>query len=444
MLIAKNILKRNTRYKRLQMLLISILIAALLLPLVLAAPVAAAPYLEVDAKAAILVDNNSGRILYAKNIDEALEPASMTKMMTEYLILEQIRKGGIAWDDMVVASEYAAWMGATGGSAIYLAKGERHTVRELFYAVAIASGNDATVALAEHIAGSETAFAKLMNEKAREMGLNDTHFVTASGYPAEELGEYRPAISGKNEMSARDAATLAWYLINDFPELRPIASQTSLLFRPGEEHFNINRMLSGFSNGYDGLDGVKTGHTSQAGYCFTATAERDNIRLISVVFATNSKEKRESETRKLLNYGFNNYERIQLVGATQSIADSEELVLAKGRQRTVAGVADQSLYLVIERGERANYQATYELTEDLVAPIKKGDVLGTISYKHEKDGEVIEAVYLNDSFRTLEQVPLVADVDVDRSGVISLFFRGVGDMFSKVYNVIADTFKKLF
>lgn len=440
----RNIIKLNRSNKRMQMLLISILIAVLLVPLIIVAPVTAAPYLDIDAKAAILVDNNSGKILYAKNIDEALEPASMSKMMTEYLILEQIKKGGIAWDDIVVASEYAAWMGVNGGSAVYLAKGERHTVRELFYAVAIASGNDATVALAEYISGSETAFAKLMNEKAREMGLNDTYFVTSTGYPADELGQYRPAISGQNEMSARDAATLAWYLINDFPGLREISSQTKLEFRPGQEHTNVNFMLPGLIFAYEGLDGVKTGHTSQAGYCFTGTAERDNIRLISVVFATSSLEKRASETRKLLNYGFNNYERIQLVGATQTVSGSEELAIAKGRQRTVKGVADESLYLVIERGERANYKATYELAEDVVAPIRKGDVLGTISYIHQQDGETLDAVYLNDSFRALEQVKLVADVDVDRSGVISLFFRGVGDMFSKVYNVIADTFKKLF
>ncbi len=426
---------------KLRKIFILTLIASLILSLGVIAPVAAAPALEVNATAAILVDNNSGKILYGKNIDEQLEPASMSKMMTEYLILEHIKNGAISWDDKVSASEYAAWMGANGGSAVYLAVGERHTVRELFVAVAIASANDATVALAEYISGSESAFARLMNQKAEEMGLTGSYFVNASGYPTENQDKYPSELPGTNLMTARDAAILAWNLLNDYPEILEISSQARLEFRPGQVHTNVNFMLPELIFGYEGLDGLKTGHTKQAGYCFTGTAKKNDIRLISVVFGTASLEKRASETRKLLNYGFNNYERIQLIGANESVVGAEQVPVAKGKEKVVSAVAGEALHLVIERGDRTSYQATAVYDEIAEAPLAKGDTIGYITYTYGHNGEPLKAVYLNDSFRELERVNLVANEQVEKAGAISLFFRSIGEGISKVYNTIAGGIK---
>lgn len=430
--------------QKIRKIFVSILIASLILSLIVIAPVAAAPPLDVKAKAAILVDNNSGKILYGQNIDQQLEPASMSKMMTEYLVLEHVENGAISWDDQVTASEYAGWMGVNGGSAVYLAEGERHTVRELFSAVAVASANDAAVALAEHIAGSESAFARLMNQKAEEMGLTGTYFVNSSGYPTENLEKYQSELPGTNLMTARDAAILAWHLLNDYPEILVTSSQARLEFRAGQVHTNVNFMLPELIYGYNGLDGLKTGHTKQAGYCFTGTAEKNDIRLISVVFGTSSLDERAAETRKLLNYGFNNYERIKLIGANESLAGSEFVAVAKGKEKVVGAITDEALYLVIERGDRNSYQAIMEYTAEPVAPIKKGDQVGYITYTYGHTGEPIDNDYLDDSFRELEKVKLVANESVEKANVVSLFFRSIGETISMVYNKIADTIKSFF
>lgn len=421
-----------------------ILIVSLILSFTVVTPVFAAPPLEVNAEAAILVDNNSGKILYGHNIDEQLEPASMSKMMTEYLVLEHVANGVISWEETVTVSEYAGWMGVNGGSAVYLAEGERHTVRELFSAVAVASANDAAVALAEHIGGSESAFARLMNQKAEEMGLTGTYFVNASGYPTENLDKYQSELPGKNLMTARDTAILAWHLLNDYPEILKTSSQARLEFRPGQVHTNVNFMLPELIYGYDGVDGLKTGYTKQAGYCFTGTAEKNDIRFISVVFGTESLAVRAAETRKLLNYGFNNYERIQLIGGNESVLESELISVAKGKNKEVRGVTEKELYLVIERGDRNSYQTKVEYIEGLEAPIVKGDLVGYLTYTYGHRDEPLDGTYLDDSFRELEKVKLLADEAVEKANVVSLFFRSIGETINMVYNKVADAIKGFF
>lgn len=441
----KNMRKESGRrtMQKTRKVLVSILILSLIFSFS-AVPVFATAPLEINAKAAILVDNNSGRILYEQNIDEQLEPASTSKMMTEYLVLEHVMNGSISWDDKVTASEYAGWMGINGGSAVYLAEGERHTVRELFTAVAIASANDAAVALAEHISGSESDFARLMNQKAKEMGLTGTYFVNASGYPTEDMEKYQSDLPGTNLMTTRDAAILAWYLLNDYPQILETSSKARLEFRPGQVHTNVNFMLPELIYGYDGLDGLKTGYTRQAGYCFTGTAKKNDIRLISVVFGTTSLDKRAAETRKLLNYGFNNYENIQLIGANESVSGSELIPLSKGKEKEVAAVSEEALYLLIKRGDRDSYQAIVEYDEKLEAPIAKGTQIGDITYNYTDKGESIDNIYLDDRFVDLEKVKLVANESVEKSNVITLFFRSIGDTISKVYNVVVDAIIDLF
>ncbi|TKI58323.1 D-alanyl-D-alanine carboxypeptidase [Brevibacillus antibioticus] len=231
-------------------------------------------YEKVDAQAAILIDSGTGEILYAQNADTPYPVASMSKMMTEYMLLEAIKEERVDWDDKLVVSENAA---ATGGSQVHLVAGDTYPIKDLYEAMVISSANNAAVAIGEYLAGSTSAFAEQMNLKAAELNLRSSSFVNATGLDSG---------NGQNEMTARDVGMLAYHLLNDFPDL------VNLTVEPSNTNLK--------------LDGLKTGYTNAAGYCFTATAKRGDKRLISVVMGAEEDATRFTETKKLMERGFDN------------------------------------------------------------------------------------------------------------------------------------------
>ncbi|MBO0991804.1 D-alanyl-D-alanine carboxypeptidase family protein [Bacillus sp. SD088] len=266
------------------------------------------PELAIQAKAAMLLDVDTGHVLYEKNKDLALPPASMSKIMTELLVLEAIERQEISWDQFVTPSEYV-WMISTspGLASVSLQQGQTYSVRELFDAMAIHSANDAAIALAETVAGSEGAFVKLMNERAEQLGLEQSHFVNSSGLNNRDLGKYRSTgeANEDNQMSAQDLARLAQRLLINYPEILQTAEKPTLTFG-SDSYGNTNLMLPGGGSSleYAGVDGLKTGFTDEAGYCFIGTVERDGTRLISVVMGTDSLNARFIETTKLYDAAF--------------------------------------------------------------------------------------------------------------------------------------------
>lgn len=261
---------------------------------------------EVEARAVVLMDLNSGRILYSENGDVPLPPASMSKLMTELIILEEIKSGTHSWDESVKISKYASNI---GGVRLSLNEGDILTVKELFQSMAVYSANDAAVALAEHFAGTEENFVKRMNQKARDLQLsNDSYFVNASGLEiASNEREVPFNLEEETRMTALDTAKLAAHLINNHPEILNTSSKTQMKLKGRDLYLsNTNWMLPSLSGpySYEGTDGLKTGYTENAGYCFTGTAEKGGSRLIAVVMGTKSREARFEETRKLFDYGF--------------------------------------------------------------------------------------------------------------------------------------------
>lgn len=254
-------------------------------------------YEKVDAQAAILLDSQTGEIMYAQNADTPYPVASMSKMLTEYMLLEAIKEERVDWDDEIVVSENAA---ATGGSRVHLVAGEAYPIKDLYEAMAIGSANNAAVAIGEYLAGSTSAFAEQMNLKAAELNLKSSSFVNATGLDTE---------NGQNEMTARDVGMLAYHLLNDFPDIVKLTVEPSVELASTKENVaNTNLMLNGENADWSvaGLDGLKTGYTNAAGYCFTATAKRGDKRLISVVMGAEEDATRFTETKKLLERGFDN------------------------------------------------------------------------------------------------------------------------------------------
>lgn len=257
----------------------------------------------LKARSAIVLDGETGEIVYMKNAQQALPPASMSKMMTELIVLDSINAGQIAWQDAVAASNYAA---NVIGTQIGFGEGEVFTVRELFEAMVIQSANDAAVALAEYIAGSEQQFVQLMNRKARQLGLSvQTVFGNATGLGRQDLASHREAAAEQETlMTAYDVAILAKLLVEAYPEVLDIASKREAAIGRQQPLAATNLMLPGQKHFYAGLDGLKTGYTSAAGYCFTGTAVQGGKRLYTVVMGAGSSDSRFVETKKLLRFGF--------------------------------------------------------------------------------------------------------------------------------------------
>ncbi|KIP22297.1 D-alanyl-D-alanine carboxypeptidase dacC precursor [Anoxybacillus ayderensis] len=348
--------------------------------------------LATEARSAILIERDTGAILYEKNAHEPLPPASMTKIMTMLLIMEAIDQGKLKLDERVRASEYAASM---GGSQIFLEPGEEMTVDDLLKGVAIGSGNDASVALAERIAGSEEAFVHMMNEKARQLGLKHTAFENTTGLPAKNhySTAYDMAVMAK-ELLKYDLITKYTGTYEDY--LRENTNKKFWLV-------NTNRLVKF----YPGVDGLKTGYTSEAKYCLTATAKKGNMRVIAVVFGAPTPKARNAQITKMLDYAFSHYETKPLYKKDETIAI---VPVSKGKKKAVAAVTSEPISVLLKKGEKSEaVKTTWKLNKKVKAPVKKGDVLGTLIVK--KDGAVIA------------KSPLVAKEQVEEANMWELFKR---------------------
>ena len=312
---------------------------------------------ETSAPSAVLMEKTTGTVLYAKDEHTPREPASVTKIMTLLLTMEAIDSGQLSYDDVVTASARAASM---GGSQIWLKEGEQMTVRDLLKAVCVVSGNDAAVALGEHLAGSETAFVEKMNARAAELGMNDTHFVNACGLPAEG-----------HVASAHDIAVMSRELTLNHPDIRQFTTLWMDSLRDGASMLvNTNKLI----RFYDGATGLKTGSTDAAGYCLSATAERGGMELIAVVMKGRTSDERFADARAMLDYGFANY---TLVTVTPDTAIAP-LPVKLGERNAVQPVLTGDNTVLLEKTVANGLQQELALPESANAPVEQGDRLGEL------------------------------------------------------------------
>jgi D-alanyl-D-alanine carboxypeptidase (penicillin-binding protein 5/6) len=330
-------------------------------PATSAPPVPAAP--ELGAASYLLVDFNSGRALVEHNADQRVEPASITKLMTAYVVFDGLADGKIKLEDMVSISE-KAWR--TGGSRMFIDPSMQVSVEDLIRGMVIQSGNDASVALAEHLAGSEEAFAALMNHYAELLGMQGTHFINATGLPDAE-----------HYTTARDVVTLSIATIRDFPEYYAWYSEKEFTFNDIRQH-NRNTLLWRDP----AIDGLKTGHTESAGYCLAASAKRDGMRLVSALMGSSSESSRSSDTQTLLNYGFRFFETVQLYQAGQELTKAR---IWKGMTEEVTLGLEQELFVTIPSGRYDDLEAQVQMQTQLTAPLEAGSVVGQITVKLEDE-----------------------------------------------------------
>src|SRR5512143_1048943 len=351
---------------------------------------------EIAAKSYVLMDAASGDVLVGHEGDQRLPPASLTKMMTAYLATLEMQRGRIHPNDMVTISE-KAWR--TGGSKMFVEVGKQVSVDDLFHGIIIQSGNDASIAMAEHIAGSEDAFVPLMNAEAQRLGMRNTHFQDATGLP--NPGHYS---------SAHDMAILARAIIYADPAHYAIYAQKYFLWN-GIKQPNRNLLLWRD----DSVDGLKTGHTEEAGYCLVASAKRGNQRMIAAVFGTDSEAARAAETAKLLGYGFRFFESKSLYKKGSVLTQAP---VWKGAAREVKAGVNQDVAVSVAAGEADKLVAQIVLKPTLIAPVKQGDVIGKVEVRQ---GD-----------KVIKQVDLVALETVEQGGFfrrmwdgIRLFFKGL-------------------
>lgn len=319
-----------------------------------ATPIPKAP--EVGAKGYLIEDFQSGQAIAEKNADEPLEPASITKLMTAYVVFREIRDGSLALSDKVRISE-KAWR--TPGSRMFVEVNTQVSVADLLKGMIIQSGNDATVALAEQVAGSEESFAALMNHHAQELGMTRSHFTNSTGLPDKE-----------HYTTARDIARISRALINEFPEYYRWYSEKQFTYNDITQ-YNRNKLLWRDES----VDGLKTGHTDAAGYCLVTSAERDTMRLITVVLGTKSEEARADASQALLNYGFRFFETHKLYDAGNKLTSSR---IWKGAVEQVDLGLSDTLYVTIPRGEYKNLDASMQLRDRIMAPVSAGQALGRV------------------------------------------------------------------
>ena len=353
---------------------------------------AAAAELTVAGKSALLMDVATGTVLYESNPHEQLAPASVTKVMTMLLIMEAVDSGKIALTDMVTASEAAA---AKGGSQVYLKVGETMSVSEMLKCIAVSSANDCACAMAEHIAGSEEAFVGLMNDKARQLGMNDTNFVNCTGLDDGENAD-------QHKTSAHDIALMSRELLKNHPGIKKYTTIWMDTIRDGTFGLSNTNKLVRF---YQGATGLKTGFTSGAGYCLSATALRDGMELIAVVMGADTSTNRNAACKQLLDYGFANYAVI-----TPELTEAADVTVKLGKTSSIGVRLGDSASLLIDKGQKSSVTTQIHLEEQVTAPVSQGQRLGTMQVLV---GEQI-----------LSEVPLVAADGVER--------LTWGDLFVKV------------
>ena len=375
--------------------ILSLLFAATLLSAVSPAASAAGEEvaLSLSCPSAVLMEKETGAILYDQNAHQQLEPASVTKVMTLLLVMEAVDSGRVALDDTVTVSSYAAGM---GGSQVYLEEGEQMTVDEMIKCVTVVSGNDCAVALAEHLAGSETAFVAQMNQRARELGMEDTTFLNCTGLPAQG-----------HVTSAYDIALMSRELILNHPSIRDYATIWMDSIRGGEFGLtNTNRLI----RFYPGATGLKTGSTDGALYCMSATAERDGMELIAVVMKAPTTSQRFEDAKALLDYGFAHYS-LTSVYPEAPLAPVDVLL---GVQGQVQPQLQRDCRLLVRRGEEGQITTRLTLADNVEAPVDQGQTLGQME------------VYVGEELR--DTVPVLASRAVDRLSVPEIFSQMLQDL----------------
>ncbi|WP_186565237.1 D-alanyl-D-alanine carboxypeptidase family protein [Lawsonibacter celer] len=347
-----------------------------------------------QAASAVLMEKETGTILYEHHSHDKLEPASVTKIMTLLLTMEAVDSGQLKLEDTVTVSARAASM---GGSQVYLKEGEQMSVNDMLKAVAVASGNDASVALAEHLAGSEEAFVERMNQRSAELGMNDTCFVNCTGLPA-----------AGHLTSAHDIALMSRELILNHPDIRTYTTIWMDTLRDGQFQLaNTNKLI----RFYEGATGLKTGFTSEAGYCMSATAERDGMELIAVVLKSPTRDERNESAKSLLSFGFANYTLMD-VYPNQALPPIDVLL---GEQSQVQPVLAQSSRILVDKSQVNQVTTQLRLCENVEAPVEQGQKLGEMAVL--VDGQEQQVI------------PIVADRAVDRLTVPGIFSRLLRTLF---------------
>ncbi len=309
---------------------------------------------KIKASSYLLLDHDSGRILAAHNIDQPLSPASLTKIMTAYVVASELEAGRLSLDEKVTVSEKAWKM---PGSRMFIEVGKDVKVSDLLKGVIIQSGNDASVALAEHVSGSEDVFAQVMNQHARRLGMKNTNYINSTGLPDEQ-----------HFTTASDLSLLAAAIIRDFPEIYALHAVKNFTFNDIKQK-NRNKLLWNDKS----VDGIKTGHTEDAGFCLVASAIRDKMRLISIVLGTGSSKSREQSNQALLNYGFRFYETKKIFDAGATVTTAR---IWKGESETVELGLDNNLYVTIPRGHFSGLNKVFDLPKKITAPLNRGEELG--------------------------------------------------------------------
>ena len=347
--------------------------------------------LNVPAKSALLIDVATGTVLYEHNAQEALPPASVTKVMTMLLIMEAIDGQKISWDDTVTASETAA---AKGGSQVYLKAGETMTVTDMLKAIAVSSANDCACAMAEHLAGSESAFVDAMNARAKELGMENTHFVNCTGLDDDPEAK-------SHLTSARDIALMSRELLKNHPDIKKFTTIWMDTLRGGTFGLsNTNKMV----RFYTGCTGLKTGFTSTAGYCLSASAQRDGMELVAVVMGCESSKERFAACKSMLDYGFANFAVV-----SPEIGQELSVPVKLGKADAVAAVPSEECTLLVDKSQRSSVHVKTELQESVTAPVSHGQLLGTLTISV---GEQV-----------LKQIPLVAKTGVEKLSFGDVFMR---------------------
>ncbi|MFW6295035.1 MAG: D-alanyl-D-alanine carboxypeptidase family protein [Halanaerobium sp.] len=345
---------------------------------------------DIEPDSAILLEAETGQVLFEKNADRELPPASITKIMPLLIAMEKLEEGSISLDDQVNISRYAESM---GGSQIYLAANTQVSLEKLLKAVTIASGNDASVAVGEYIAGTYSNFISMMNDRAEELGMDSTNFANSTGLPDPD-----------NYSTARDISIMARELAK-YPQILEWASiWTETIDIPGRQAMLVN--TNSLINKYPSLDGLKTGHTQEAGFCLASTAKKGDVRLIAVVLQGDTLNEREEATKRLLDYGFNAFSKRQIAEEGDQI---QNIPVEESAVQVAAGEAAEDLYVMVQKGKEKEISQEVEVNDSLTAPIEKGGVLGKLTvYRGEEE---------------ISSVDIVASEDIERANIFTRLWR---------------------
>lgn len=409
----------------------------------------------IHVDGAILIDAESGKILYEENADAPLGIASMTKMMTEYLLFEAIEEGQVTWDQEYKVNDYTYAISQDRRlSNVPLRADGTYTIKELYESLAIYSANASTIAIAETIAGTEKEFLKLMNKKAEELGLKDYKFVNSTGLNNSFLQGMHPEGTGaddENVMPAKSVAKLAYQLLKDYPEVLDVTSIPKKVFREGTDDAinmdNWNFMLPGLVYEYPGVDGLKTGTTDFAGHCFTGTAVKGGNRLIAVVMnavdaeGEGSYKARFDASRALFDYGFSQFKEVEIIPAGYEFKKDKMIAVDKGKKKEVSIAVKEPVKMMIKSSEKELYVPEFVVDESrltegaLVAPIKKDEVVGHVNIKKTEGTDY--GFIQNDGFAA----EVVTQEKVEKAGWFSLSMRAVGSFFGGLWDSATGLFK---